>query len=299
MTWQPISFTPPPVLTDALGSVDSALTAAAGDMATVRAALLASPSIDAPDAGAEPHSGAHTGRSSVYSLTAPVLRSVVVHPWCEGLAQGDGHYRSLSSRNAVKAVAKKLGDVIDPHRPAGAMDVLAVLVSGSSYADLHQKLNAVLSVVSEPTLFMCARRCAQLASLETDKVLLPDAGMNARFVHFAAAGCEVIAQAIGAVGEAVALGDEVSIAGGSAETDLIAITKKKEAVIASVQTAAGDALADFGGGAGQFYFLSGVSANAASRALIDADVGHEYPYAVCLLVSGAPGALDGLRGMLQ
>jgi len=297
MSWNPITFTPPAVLADALGSVDSALTATAGDMATVRADLLASPAIDAPDADAEPHSGAHRGRSSVYALTAPVLRSVVVHPWCEGLAQGVGHYRNLSSRNAVKAAAEKFGDVVDAHRPTASMDVLAVLVSGSGYAELQQKLNAVLSVISEPTLFMCARRCAQLAALESNKVLLPDAGMNARFAHFAPANCDVICNSIVAVGEAVALGDAVSIAGGSAETDLIVLTKKKQAFIA--QAAADSALENFTGGAGQLYFLSGVTANAASRALLDADVGHEYPYAVCLLVTGAPGALDGLREMMQ
>jgi hypothetical protein len=299
MAWDPITFTPPPVLADALSSVDAGLGLAISDLGSVRDAILASPAIDAPNSGVEPHTGAEFGRDDVYGLGLPVLRSVVIHPWCEGVAQGVGHYRNLSSRNAVKAAAKKLGDVLDLQRPAGAMDVLALLVSGSSYADLHQKLLQVLTVFSEPILLMCARRCAQLAALENDKTLLPDGGINARFKHFSPASCNAIANFSGAVGETVALGDAVSIAGGSAETDLVALTKKKQALIETVQADANSALENFTGGAGQLYFLSGTTANVASRALIDADVGHEYPYAVCVLVTGAPGALDGLRGMMQ
>lgn len=299
MPWNNVAFTSPDFLTNALNSVSGSLAATASDVGAVRAALLASPGIDAPNAGAEPTSGAQVGRSNIYSLAAPVLRCVVVHPWCEGVAQGVGHYRHLSSRNAVNAAAKKLGDVLDVHRPTTTLDFLALLVSGSSYADMHQKLNAVLGVISEPTLFMCARRCAQLATLENDKVLLPDAGMNARFKYFSPAGCNVIATAASAVGAVVALGDADSIAGASAETDLVTVTKKKAALIASVQADANSALANFTGGAGQFYFMSNTTPNAASRALIDGDVGYEYPLAVCMLVAGAPGELDGLRGMLQ
>jgi hypothetical protein len=292
-----IIFKPPTVLVNAASSVTAELTTAASNAANVRSAVLAAPAIDAPNAAIEPHSGALNGREGLYALAAPALRCVVIHPWVEGIAQGVGHYRYLSNRNAVNAAAKKLGDVLDTSRPTGVMDVLALLIAGSSYAELNQKLHSLLAVFSNETLFMCARRCAQLATLESDKVLLPDPASNARFNHAANATANPVAYKN--IGQLVALGDAQQMAGSSAETDLVALTKKKQAIITSVTTAANNSLASFTGGAGQFYFNAGTSANAASRALLDADVGFEYPLAVCVLMTGAPGSLAMLKGMLQ
>lgn len=299
MAWVNTVFNAPAVITDAVSDVDSELTAQHIAMGNVRSAALASLAIDAPDAGVTSHTGPITGRAALHDCLTPSLRAVIVHPWCEGLAQGVGHYRHLSVRNAVNAAAKKLGDVIDQQRPTGAMDILALLVAGSSYAELHQKLQYFLTVFSNPTLYMCARRCAQLASIETDKILLPDAAMNAGFHHFSISHQHAIANTLGDVGMLVALGDAATIAGNSAETDLIALTKKKEAIITAAKTTAENAIVSFSGGAGRFLFLSGTTANAASRALIDSDVGYEYPLAVCAVVAGAPGELGVLRSMLQ
>ncbi len=299
MAWAAIQFKTPPVLADVLASANVALDGEHGAMATTRSAVLAAPGIDAPSEGATALDGPITGAESLYSAFAPVVRQVVIHPWCEGLNQGVGHIRNLSARNAVNAAAKKLGDVLDAEKPNGAMDVLAMLITGTGYADMAQKLEQVLAVYSDATLYLCARRCAQLATLERDKILLPDAGVNARFRLTANVQASHLVQTFGAVGQAVALGDAVSIAGDSAESDLVAITNKKQAHITAIKNAATNATASFTGGAGHYYFLAGTNPAAASRALLDADLGYEYPLAVCVLLASAPGALNAFKGMLQ
>lgn len=299
MSWSAIHFKTPDVYGDALASATSVLNAELGVMDATRSALLAASSIDAPNAGVNPASGPLTGTAALYSAIAPMVLQVVIHPWCEGLNQGVGHNRNLSARNAVNAAAKKLGDVLDPQRPAGPVDVLAMLFTGTSYAALAQTLESVLAVYSDATLYLCARRCAQLASLTRDKVLLPDAGVNARFRLTANAQAKHMASALGDVAQAVALANAVTIAGDSAETDLVAITKKKQAHITAIKNAAISATDRFTGGAGRYYFLPGTTLPAASRALLDADLGYEYPLAVCVLLASAPGAMANLRGMLQ
>lgn len=298
MAWNSIAFNAPPLLTNLASDADAALSALNADVSSVRAAVLASPAIDAPASGTA-HTGAITAPAGIYEQLVSEINQVVIHPWCEGLGQGVGHNRSLSARNAVNAAAKKLGDVLDSHRPTGSMDVLALLITGSSYADLQQHLEQFLTVYSDATVFMCARRCAQLAALESDKVLLPDAAINARFNTIKPAQTNHLVVQFGKVACASALAMASDIAGNSAETDLVLLCEKKQTVINQITTDANAALSSFTGGAGKCWFMPGTGANAASRALINSDVGYEYPLAVCVLITGAPGALDVLRSMLQ
>lgn len=87
----------------------------------------------------------------------------------------------LSPANAVKALAAKLRDLSDHHRPKAQINVIAIMLTAQSIAEFATKLNTLCSVLSLPDWCQCARQATALVNNEKDKLQQPTAIVQPRF----------------------------------------------------------------------------------------------------------------------
>lgn len=223
---------------------------------------------------------------------------VCVHPWCQGVGQGDSHFRYLSPANAVAAAANKFTDAPDYRKPAGNLDALVLVVSANGFHAFAQTLNTFNRVFPVADVLFCERRAQQLASVEQDKLQLPDAPINARW-HAKGIGALGLTRVAGSVlGSWGASAMAYQAGGNDPAGELDALITKKQSLLQAQAQAAADLQGLFAGGVGRGAFLSGQSAAQIKNALLNSDVGHDEPLACCLVVAGAVGSLTLLREML-
>ncbi|XAG86254.1 hypothetical protein MRM63_13770 [bacterium 19MO03SA05] len=87
----------------------------------------------------------------------------------------------LSPANAVKALAAKLRDLSDHHRPKAQINVIAIMLTAQSVTEFATKLNTLCSVLSLPDWCQCARQTTALVTNEKDKLQQPTAIVQPRF----------------------------------------------------------------------------------------------------------------------
>jgi hypothetical protein len=297
MSWQPVHFLPPVAIQSAFNAAQARLNAEVGKLPGVLESLLKTPIIDVANPEATFFNGPLTGNSSLYGFTQSDLKTVVIHPWVEGVGQGVGHYRYLSSRNAVNAVADKLVDPADDFSPSGDLDYFALLLSGSSYAELGATLDRFLSVYSEPTLYMCARRCAQLATLEDSKQKLPSAAINARWDKATESSSHKWNFYTGEVGHPFSLVNGYDCEGASLEEAVGVVAKKKEAIISQALESAEITLSSIKLGFGKYHVIRFKKPKDAAKILRDSNTNAELPLAVCVVYCGTTDSLNNLMGL--
>lgn len=83
---------------------------------------------------------------------------LAVTPFQHSVGQTQGGKCSLSSPNAIKAMAAKLEDGADPHLPVGPLHAVAWLVTGTSEQELATKLALVCNILPLPEWCAALRR---------------------------------------------------------------------------------------------------------------------------------------------
>jgi hypothetical protein len=287
MSWAPISFVVPSAFSasDAVGGGD------------ISAVLLATPAIDTLDPNEIFTQGPIAGDGKLLGFTKNKFSRIAVHPWVEGVGQGVGAFRYLSPRNAIDTLANKFYDSPDDLTPSHneSMDVLVLCVAGSGYTDLAAKLKGVLKVYSDPTFFMGARRAEQLARLEADKGVLPDAAFNARWSFATESLSESWHGYVKAVGEMACFSDAEAYGEKSAEEAVLLIAKKKAYIAEQVNANAELALSKISGASGNYLLIQNKTSAQIKKILIETEFGADFPLCVCVLYSGAVNALNDLK----
>lgn len=242
--------------------------------------------------------GSLAALTALNKLLANEVSSFCVHPWTQGVGQGDSHNRYLSPANAVVAVANKFSDVADVNKPKTVVDAICVLLTAASYGQLAETITQFCTVFPDAQLRLCQRRAQQLSTIEKDKVILPDAAGNAfwRPGRLAAAGrgergCSLVGERF-----AHAVGYEAG--GVSPDQELINLATKKQQQLSHIAAAISSFAATFSGGSGRGVFISAKTPEQIKNQLAANSLGHDEPLACCVVYSGVPGSLGLLREML-
>lgn len=236
--------------------------------------------------------------NALHTLLIAQANSVCVHPWTQGVGQGESHNRYLSPANAVDAAAKKFTDGADAHKPQTVVDAVCILLSATSYNQLSETLKQFCTVFPDSQLQLCQRRAKQLSTLEKDKVILPGAAGNAVWrpgqlpaVARTTLGCQLVGERL-----AHAVGYEAG--GMAADNELIDLANKKAQQLTAIKTAIESFAASFSGGAGRGVFIAAKTPEQIKNQLSAHSLGHDEPLACCVIYAGAPGSLNLLREIL-
>jgi hypothetical protein len=294
-----VAFQFPPTLEAVADSVQTALAGAGAELGAAQGRLSAAPDYSTTN---NPVAGAATGSIGEHGHVVDGMLVGVsvacVHPWVQGIGEGDGHYRYLSRANAVKAAAEKLTDQHDYASPSGTIDVLVVLISADGFFGFSEALKQFNSVFPLPQTMLCARRAGQIASVEADKIVLPTAAMNARWVGHSLGDYHGITSAAGAVGEYSAHAEAYELGAVDPTQELNDLIAKKASLIAESQSALLVVQAAFNGGEGVAKFI-GNKTPAQAKALLEASgAGHDAPLCCCVVFTSPPGELELLRELM-
>lgn len=294
-----LAFHWPAQLDTVASDSDSALANAPAELTAAGARLTAAPALSVVG---NPVAASCSGSAELLQQLREALLArvavVVVHPWVQGVGQGDNHHRYLSPENAVIAAANKLGDTADNNKPGTVMDAIAVLLTGTGFNVFSQTIKQFNTVFPLPETLMCERRALQLSTVDQDKQILPDAAINSRWLPRTVAGVGAVAQGSAVVGELCAIAGGYEAGGVAADAELQALISKKSASITAAQSAIDSMAAAFTGGVGRGDFFSSQTPQQIKSTLLSSHVGHDEPLACCVVFSGAPGSLQMVKEML-
>lgn len=236
--------------------------------------------------------GSATAQSDLENLFGVDLQLLVVHPYLEGVGQGDGYSRHLSAPNAQHALAAKLGDAWDSNAPTGSLDAVAVLFAEQTLQAFADRLQALATVFPVPELRVAERRAEQLLRLESEKSVLPGAPLGGHWhprrlqqLHTAQQSAQVIAAEI-----ACAYGYELE--GTDPVAELQALAAKKQQHLDTVRANTQAVVAAFAS-SGPTYCLStsGTPREIASQVEATGPFDHDHVFSAALLFTAAPGNL--------
>lgn len=294
MSWENISFTKPQLLVSKLGNANTQLAGKVGELNSIPGTLSSTPTIDS---GGTSDALPLLGDSDLHGYTTAHYRCVFVHPWCEGIGQGNGHYRYLAPANAIEAAANKLIDANDSLKPTQNMDALAFLVSGASSSEMYNKLSVFIAAFKHPDILMCANRFKSLAVLEKAKEILPDAQLNASWKAQSLCASNSVKNYVAAVGDALAFVHGYECDSQSAEHEIAMLAQKKSQQITNALGHATTELNKLTGSVGSKIFYANKSPAAIKRELLSSGLGYDSPLSVCLVITGDVGSLENIRGM--
>ena len=242
--------------------------------------------------------GSMAALNQLRDLLANRTLCVCVHPWVQGVGQGEGHIRYLSPANAVAGAANKFLDTADAQVPQTTMEAICVVISATSFKQLGEAVGQFFAVLPNPQLGLCMRRAQQLATLERDKVELPQAPGNALWVPGRLSGVMPARKACETLGTQLAHAVGYESGGMAALQELTALADKKHQAIAEGNVAV-ESLADgFSGGSGKGVFIAAKSPQQIKQELTGSGLDHDAPLACCMVYAGAPGALSAVREVL-
>ncbi|WP_331352565.1 hypothetical protein [Cellvibrio sp. UBA7671] len=294
-----ISFQWPPTLADAVGTLNGSLGSAASELAAAHSRLVAAPDytlVSNPVAAVAVGSIAEHGQ--IVDAMLAGVKVLCAHPWAQGVGEGDNHYRYLSTANAVATAANKLVDEYDHLAPTGVIDAVVLLISANGFFGFYETLNQFNAVFPLPATLMCERRAAQIASVESDKIILPVAAINSRWVGNESAHFYGISTATKTLGELSAHAEGYELGGASPEQELVNVIAKKTDSLAATQSLVASVQAQFANGTGAGQYITNKTP-AQIKALLNASgAGHDAPLCCCIVFTGAPGELELVREML-
>lgn len=291
-----ISFAWPSPLQDVVTAVNGAMGSAGAELAAAQSRLAGAPDYEIDN---NPVAANATGSITEFgqiidAMLAP-LRVVCVHPWVQGVGEGENHYRYLSTANAVAAAASKFVDANDHDTPSGNVDALVLLLSANGFFGFAETLKQFNAVFPLPFTQLCERRAMQIASVETEKAKLPDAAVNAFWRGQACSHIPPVNVAASAVGELSAHAEAYELGGSSPTQELDALIAKKAAAITATQNSVASIKASFSGGSGKVKFFSNKTPAQIKLELASSGIGHDSPLCCCVVFSGAVGSLELLR----
>lgn len=295
--WTSVAFVRPGIVGSAYDNAAELLGDQAANLPLVSGAMAETPPIDyaAPAVAV-----LDVSCDDLNAFTRSQIKTLIVHPWCEGVAQGVGHYRYLSPENALKTAAEKLVETIDDLTPEKIKhDTLAVIVAGDSYSDFATQLDEFWRIFSLPVIKMCARRAAQLARLEGEKTTLPIASKNARWSHTCESSSYNFSGYVDVAAHPLSVVEGYNCDGGSLERDVVALAQKKALVIQVALDVGHAVLNSINGGAGKVLFVADETPLATRKILLDSNLQLEKPLALCFLFVAPVGALEELKGLFS
>lgn len=294
-----INFEWPASLHTVNSSAANKLTNATGQLTDAKSRLQSVPAmtvVNNPVAAS--CAGSMNELESLHTLLVANVATFCVHPWVQGVGQGESHNRYLSPANAITAAANKFVDSVDTNKPKTVVDAVCVLLTATSYSMFAETLKRFCIVFPDAQLNLCQRRALQLATVEKEKTILPDAAGNAVWRPSAIPafgrtqlGCQLAGERL-----AHAVGYEAG--GMAADNELIALANKKAQQLTAIKTAIDSFSASFSDAVGRGVFIAAKTPEQIKNQLLAHSLGHDEPLACCVIYTGAPGSLNLLREML-
>lgn len=229
---------------------------------------------------------------------ANAVSTFCVHPWVQGIGQGEGITRYLSPANAVTAAANKFADAPDSNAPDSAVEALCVVLSAASFKQLAAVVSQYCALFPDAQLSLCSRRAAQVAMLEQDKIELPDAAINSAFSKKRLAGFGKSPVGVSVVSTLAAHACGYEAGSVAADAELLSLADKKTQLIAQTHSAIDQLQASFTGGSGRGVFIAASQPAQIKNQLNGHGLSHDEPLAVCVVYVGAAGSLQLLREFL-
>jgi len=300
MPWSDVAFTVPTSLGAIHNTLDTALSNATGALSSASVRLGTT---IAPTFTLNPVALAAMNSASTWAQLAALLdvnvRCLVVHPWQQGIGQGQGVRRYLSAPNAVEAMVRKLGDTGDANLPTENQDAIALLLPAAQLSDFTQMLEAFNAVFPLPELQRVQRRAAQLERLDAEKLNTPDTPSNTRWQPRNGLQFDSTHQVCKKMGVHVAMALGYDAENISPVDELQALITKKQNAITGQQAEYATLTALFTGGSGKALFLPSSTAQQLATALANTSgPGHEYALCVGVVFLAAPGQLTFLKEVL-
>ncbi|ABC27287.1 probable phage protein [Hahella chejuensis KCTC 2396] len=239
-------------------------------------------------------SEAAAARESYQALMRYEGRVLCVHPFQEGVGDGGGLYRYLSAPNAAARLAAKLTDAQDAGRPRGLLDAVAVLIVARDLAGFAERLAAFNAVFPTPELQLAQRRAAQLATLEQEKWILPDAPLTPLWVARDGVQIPRLAQHGRAVGAQLATAQGYAAETPSPVAELQAVIERKRQRLQQLQSHYDQLKGQLTGQAGHALYAQG-DASAIAAQLQAGAPGHEFVLTAGALFVAGVGQLTFLK----
>lgn len=291
--WQLVAFTWPDEINGLGEQATVILSNASAEIGSSKSLLELAPTLDIENNPvSEDATGALAELTNLVDIALDQVRVLCVHPWHQGVGQGNGHYRYLSPANAITAAAEKFTDQADRSVPDGIKDALVVLLSAQSFSSFAETLKLFNTVFRVPELELCERRSKQLATAEKDKQSLPEPSINARWRDRKLMNIFPARVATTVVGELLAHAVAYEAGGQSAVSEVISLADKKNAAIADTQTTLANIASTFSGGAGQVLFINNKTTDDIKKTLEASGINHDAPLSACLMLTAKPGDLQ-------
>lgn len=294
-----IQFRWPPSFADVNTATSAKLANAAAEIGEAKGRLQAVPAVPVvSNPVADESAGSLAALAQLHALLAREALCICVHPWTQGVGQGEGVARYLSPANAVTAAAAKFTDGADTHKPKTAMEVVCVVLSATSFKQLGEAVGQFCAVMPSAPLAMCQRRAMQLATLERDKAELPNAPGNAMWAPSHLRAVKPVRGGVAALGEQLAHACGYEEGGISAVQELTALADKKQQAITAATNAITAITNTFTGGNGKGVFISARAPEQIKNQLAGSGLDHDAPLACCMVYAAPAGSLDVLRELL-
>lgn len=294
-----IQFQWPPSFANVKTATGAKLANAAAKIGEAKGRLQTAPIVavvNNPVAGDSAGSAAELAQ--LHALLGREALCICVHPWTQGVGQGEGVTRYLSPANAVTAAAAKFTDATDVHKPKTAMEAVCVVLSATSFKQLGEAVGQFCAVIPSAPLAMCQRRAMQLATLERDKVELPSAPGNSIWSPSALHAVKPVRGGVAVLGEQLAHVVGYEAGGVSAVEELTALADKKQQAITATTNAITALASTFTGGSGKGVFISARAPEQIKNQLAGGGLDHDAPLACCIVYAAPAGSLDVLRELL-
>ncbi|MGB4488669.1 MAG: hypothetical protein WBI95_24665 [Pseudomonas veronii] len=195
MIWAPVTMRWPEQATQWMGELTAAKNLAGSELAGTATRLAGLDGLATTNPG--PVGGAAqgviaAGRAALAGQMGEAPACLVVTPFQSGIGQGRGYQRFLSAPNLLEHLAKKLEDVTDNARPAGAQYALSILFLSTRLDQLADSLSRFNALLPVPELVRTERRARHLSKLEAEKWEIPSAGPLPRWQSLPLERCTVV-----------------------------------------------------------------------------------------------------------
>ncbi|WHI46816.1 hypothetical protein [Microbulbifer sp. VAAF005] len=296
MTWQSAAIQFPPSAQSLSDAVDATLAQGSGEITSALARLGdISPSF-AANPTASTATGSAANQNALVDLFGADMRALVVHPYQEGVGQGESYSRHLSAPNAQQALAAKLGDAWDNYKPSGNLEAVCVLFAEQTLAAFATRLKAVCGLFPISELCEAEHRAEQLLRLESEKSVLPGAPLGGYWRPRKLTQLQTARWASEAIGAEIASAYGYEVENTDPLQELQTLAAKKQQYLDQVRADTASLAAQFVG-TGNTYclFATGTTREIANQVLASKPFDHDHVFSAAMLFAAAPGELTILR----
>lgn len=233
-----------------------------------------------------------------------VPKCLTVTPFQAGVSSGQGYNRYLSAPNLISHLVKKLDDSGDEGRPSGdSLAAICILFLTNNYSQLARVLQGFNQLLPIEDLGKAERRAKYLTELETNRQVLPKAGLMPAWQHLPLTRLTVVKQI-----KANLTAQTANLQGFITNSPLDTLADVLATKQAS-QKADDQALADLQNNLNQQgqlsqvmgSYLTGGNTSDIRRQLLALKAAPSYDWVLCagVLIVGEPSGLSMLKEMLS